>query len=323
MADSTQADTNILSLGLLVLAVITLIPGLVIHSFIIGIDVNDWWKGRSVTSVDHILTSLGISRMNIQGAFTMYVFVDILFQSRLNLEAPMLIIDAVHVFFTHANVWLTSLLSIVFCLKISNLRTRLFLYLRRMILPRTGHFIVALGLLSAFSSLMTLFMVNTEVTDGGAYNATKSNLITVCGYTYALYYFFTGASISLLCSFISSVLLFCSLYHHTVKMKRSSNLSINLEAYYSAMKFVSFTFIYNTIYLFGHFACGFYYLFNCVDFTWPFIFLGFLPVLHSSYLIHRTTKLRQQMSNILWNATDFILQRKDTKNRENIEVIDH
>ncbi|KAM4043902.1 taste receptor type 2 member 64-like [Anomaloglossus baeobatrachus] len=315
MADSTQADTNILSLGLLVLAVSTLVPGLVIHSFIIGINVNDWWKGRSVTSVDQIVTSLGISRINIQGAFTIYVIVDILFQSQLNFEAPMLLIDAVHVFFTHANIWLTSLLSIVFCLKISNLRTRLFLYLRRMILPRTGHFIVALVLFSAFCSLMTLLMVNTEVTDGGTYNATKSNLITVCEYAYAIYCFFTGASISLLCSFISSIVLFCSLYHHTVKMKMSSNLSINLETYYSAMKFVSFSFIYNTAYLFGHFACGFYYLFNCVDFTWPFIVLGFLPVLHSSYLIHRTTKVRRQMSNILRNVTDFILQKKHTKNR--------
>ncbi|KAM4043900.1 taste receptor type 2 member 4-like [Anomaloglossus baeobatrachus] len=320
MADSTEGDTNILSLGLL--ALITLIPGLVIHSFIIGVNVNDWWKGRSVTSVDHIVTSLGISRMTIQGAFTIYLFVDILFQSHLNLEAPMLLIDAVHVFFTYANIWLTSLLCLVFCLKISNIRTRLFMYLRGMILPRTGPIIVASGLLSAFSSVMSLLIDFSAGTKSASYNVTM-DLSLDCSYNYAIYGFSVGASISTLCSFISSSLLFATLFHHTITMKRSSNLSINLETYYSAMKLVSVTFIYNTIYLFGHFACGIYYLLICVHLTWPFIVLGFLPVLHSSYLIYRMAKLRSQMSKILQNVTDLIFQRKVTGTKENIEMIDH
>ncbi|KAG9468379.1 hypothetical protein GDO78_022864 [Eleutherodactylus coqui] len=321
MADSTEGDTNIQNLGFLVLALIALIAGLLIHSFIIGVNVTDWWKGRPVTPVDHIVTCLGVSRMGAQCADTLYYYVDALFLSHLDSPVTLLTIGSIYEFFTYANGWLTSLLSIVLCLKISNFHSRLFLYLRGMIAHRTVYFIGAAVLLSAFNCLIFLTISIAKVTKGGTYNKTIQNSSLNCTYSTSLYTYTIGVFFPLLFYCISSVLLFTSLYHHTTKMKMSSNLSINLETYYSVIKFVSFTFMFNTLYFFGHFVCVIYYYFYCAGLNWLYISLDFLPVLHSSYLIYKTAKLRSQMSKVLQNVMDFIFQRKDTETRENIEVV--
>ncbi|KAG9462019.1 hypothetical protein GDO78_015097 [Eleutherodactylus coqui] len=310
MADSTEGDTDVLHLGFLVLALIALIAGLVIHSFIIGVNVTDWWKGRPVTAVDHIVTSLGISRMCSQSIATLGLFLITLFSSIQHLRAVILTMAGLSNFFMYVNYWLTSLLSILFYLKISNLQTRLFLYLRRMIVDKTVYFIVAAVLLSAVSSGITFMKTFTKNIYGGTYNTMKANFSTNCTSFGLIFSFTIVASIPMFFSCISSVLLFTSLYHHTAKMKMSSNLSIKLETYYSVMKFISFTLIYKTIYYFGFFTCTFFNYFYCARLVWLYIVLEFLPALHSCYLIYRTAKLRSQMSKALQVVTDFLLQRK-------------
>ncbi|KAM4043899.1 taste receptor type 2 member 4-like [Anomaloglossus baeobatrachus] len=320
MADYTEEDILIQDLDILTLSLITLIPGLVIHSFIIGVNVNDWWKGRSVTSVDHIVTSLGISRMVIQCALTIYLFVNSFFESSQQSYVIMLFFTTAYSFFTYTNIWLTSLLSIVFCLKISTLRTRLFLYLRRMILPRTGCYIVASGLLSAITCFIYLWKHLSNVMNDESYNTTMDTELND-KYIAPVFYFTIGSSIPVFFLFISSILLFTSLYHHTVKMKKSSNLSIDLETYYSVMKFVSFTFIYNIIYFFGLFALIFCSYLYGVSLSCVHIIFGFLPVLHSYYLIYRTAKLRSQMSEALQSFIDLLFPRKSTESRDTIELV--
>ncbi|KAG9466203.1 hypothetical protein GDO78_017046 [Eleutherodactylus coqui] len=318
---ASEGDTDVQYLGLLVPALITLTAGLLIHSFIIGVNVTDWWKGRSVTPVDHVVTSLGISRMGAQSVNTLFLFMATLPLSSPDSYASLPIIGSVYDFFTYANFCLTSLLSIVFCLKISSSHTRLFLYLKGMIIHRTVYFIVDVVPLSALNSFILFMLSITDMNSSVTYNRTIANLSIDCICIKYIYNYTAVASFPLLFYCISSVLLFSSLYQHTAKMKMSSNLSINLETYYSVMKFVSFTFIYNTVFFVGHFLGVFYYFFYCIDLTWLRIVLDFLPVLHSSYLIYRTAKLRSQMSKVLQNVVDFFFQRKDTETGENIEVV--
>ncbi|KAM4043898.1 taste receptor type 2 member 2-like [Anomaloglossus baeobatrachus] len=320
MADYTEEDAYDKYLN--VFAIITLIPGLVIHSFIIGVNVNDWWKGRSVTSVDHVITSLAITRMGSQCGYIIFFFIESFLQSSQYLDVILSIFSMSYPFFTYCNIWLTSLLSIVFCLKISTLRTRQFLHLRRMILPRTGHFIVASGLISAVSCLLTLWINVPQNNDDGSHNTTIQNQLYDDGNFASVYYFNIGAFIPMIFYLISSIFLFASLYHHTVKMKMSSNVSINLETYYSAMKFISITFIYNIIYVFGlfaHIVCSVLY---GAGFSWLNRIFVFLPSLHSSYLIYRTAKLRSQMSEALQSFIDLLFPRKSTETRNNIELVD-
>ncbi|KAG9469296.1 hypothetical protein GDO78_020890 [Eleutherodactylus coqui] len=322
MADSD--DTDIQYLGLLVPALTAFIPGLMIHSFIIGVNATDWWKGRSVTAVDHIVTSLGISRMCAQSTKTIQLVVIRLFLSRYNVYEQNMFnfgLGIVYIFIGYVNFWLTSLLSIVLCLKISNFHSRLFLYLRGVIAHRTVYFIVAGVILSAFNVVIPLLVALSDMHRDGIYNAIMPNLSMHCVSSYYIYTYTVGASIPLLFCCISSVVLFTSLYHHTTKMKMSRNLSINLEAYYSLMRFIFLTFMYKTIYFIGHFLCICYYYFSCVYLEWLRIVMEFLPVLHSSYLIYRTAKLRSQMSKVLQYLSDFVFQRKDTETRETIEVV--
>ncbi|KAG8538024.1 hypothetical protein GDO81_023420, partial [Engystomops pustulosus] len=300
MADTTEGDTDVLYLGVLVLALMALIAGLVIHSFIIGVNVSDWWRGRSVTPVDLIVTSLGISRIGAQSVVTVYLFLVTVFFSSLDSALPLFFLDALYDFFVFTNFWLTSLLSIVLCLKISNLHTRLFLYLRKMISHRTGRLIVASVIFSGLYSSITLLMAITNNTgNSGTYNVTTNDTFTNCVNNNSMYIITIGSFIPMISYFTSSVLLFVSLYHHTTRMKMSSNLSINLETYYSAMRLVSFTFLYNILYFVGHFFCVFYYFYYCVGTLWLYFAVGFLPALHSSYLIYKTAKLRNQMSKVL------------------------
>ncbi|KAG9465284.1 hypothetical protein GDO78_018560 [Eleutherodactylus coqui] len=317
MADSTEGDTDVQYLGLLVPTLIVLIVGLVIHSFTIGVNVTDWRKRRLVTPVDHIVTSLGISRMCAQCANILLLFINPLFGRNLDLSIT-LIIGSGYDFFMYANMWLTSLLSFVLCLKISNFHNSLFMYLKRVIVHRTTYFIGASVLLSAVNSLITLLLAIPNISSDVTYNTTMGNLFMDCMYIDSVYHVTIGVFFPPLSYCISSVLLFISLHHHTTKMKRSKNLSINLETYYSVMKFVSVTFIYNTVYFIFYIL---YYYVYCVSPAWLCIILDFLPVLHSSYLIYRTAKLRSQISKVLQTVMDFVFQNKNTETRENIEVV--
>ncbi|KAG9467576.1 hypothetical protein GDO78_014678 [Eleutherodactylus coqui] len=256
MAD--YEDTDILHLGLLVLALIAFIIGLLIYSFFIGVNVTDWWKGRSVTPVDHIVTLLGISRTCSQCTKAIYLI-------------------------------------------ISNFHTRLFLYLRGMIVHRTVYFTIATVLLSSFICVISLTLALSDMHRDGIYNTIMNNQSMHCTSINYIYIFTVGAIIPLLFYTISSVLLFSSLYNHIRKM-----------TYYSLMKFVSLTFIYNTLYFIGHFVCVLYYYFYCLRLIWLLIVLDVLPVLHSSYLIYRTPRLRSQMSKVLQYLSDFVSQRKVT-----------
>ncbi|KAG9462451.1 hypothetical protein GDO78_014100 [Eleutherodactylus coqui] len=252
---------------------------------------------------------------------TLYIFLYTFRLKSLNSLIPLLVIFFANIFFSYANFWLTSLLSVVFCLKISNFHSRLFLYLKGMIAHRTVYFIGASVLLSAFTCLMSFSVVTSDVMKGVTYNTTIHNLSMSCSNMHYVYTYTIGAFFPLLFYCISTIFLFASLYHHTTKMKMSSNLSINLETYYSVMKLLSFTFIYNTLYFSTAFACVLYYYLYCADLLWLFIVLDFLLVLHSSYLTYRTAKLRSQMSKVLQSVTDFLFQRKDAETRENIEVV--
>ncbi|KAG9466683.1 hypothetical protein GDO78_016281 [Eleutherodactylus coqui] len=320
MADSAEGDNDVKYLGLLVPLLIVLIPGLVIHSFIIAVNGTNWWQGRSVTPVEHIVTSLGISRMCTQCANTAYFILLRVFWRNRDSRVTFAI-GIVYSLLISANIWLTSLLSIVFCLKISHFHTRLFLYLRGMMAHRTVYFIGAAVLLSTVNILISLLLPFTKVSSGETYNTTITDLMTYCTNIDSVYSVTIGAVFPLIFYYISSILLFTSLYHHTTKMKMSSNLSINLETYYSVMKFVSITFIYNTVYFICYISGILYYYIYCVSPDWLLIVLGFLPVLHSSYLIYRKAELRSQMSKVLQNVTDFLFQRKDAETRENIEVV--
>ncbi|KAG9462518.1 hypothetical protein GDO78_013956 [Eleutherodactylus coqui] len=321
MAGATEGNTDIQYLDPLVPALIALIAGLVIHSFIIGVNVTDWWKGRSVTPVDHIVTSLAISRMGAQCVNTLYSYVDELFLRHLDSPVTLVIMNVIYDFFAYTNTLLTSLLSIVLCLKISNFHSRLFLYLRGMIVPRTVYFIGAAVLLSAFTCFNFLFVTITKATKDGTYYTTMNNSSLDCTSINYIRNHIIGSFFPFLFYYISSVLLFTSLYHHTTKMKMSSNLSVNLETYYSVMKYVFFTFIYNTVYFIVEVVCVYHYFAYCVYLIWLYTVFDFLPVLHSSYLIYRTAKLRSQMSKALQNIIDFLFQRKDTETRESIEVV--
>ncbi|XP_069582973.1 taste receptor type 2 member 4-like [Ranitomeya imitator] len=311
MADSTEDGTLIQNLGPLTLKIIALILGLVIHTFIIGVNVNDWWEGRSVTSVERVVVFLGISRMCTQFVNVLYYSVLTFCARSLGSYLPLLIMDMFYLFFNCSSFWLTCLLSIVFCLKISTLRTRMFLYLKTMILPRTGHFIAASGLFSASSSIIHLCLVLNAMIKPRTYNTTMNDPNPDCIAAKNIYSFTIGSAMPISFNLIFTILLFVSLYHHTMKMKMSSNLSINLETYYSAMKFVSFIFIYNTVYFISHSVSVFYSYLYCINPPLLYIMLEFLPALHSSYLIYRTAKLRSHMSKVLQNVMNFLFQRKD------------
>ncbi|KAG8548539.1 hypothetical protein GDO81_025063 [Engystomops pustulosus] len=313
MADPTEGGTDVLYLGPLAPPLVALIAGLVIHSFIIGVNVSDWWRGRSVTPVDHIVTSLGITRICTQSSDMLYM---LMVSLSLDAQVPLVIMDVAYNFFTNADICFTTLLSIVYCLKISNLHTRLFLYLRRMISHRTGRLIVASILFCASNSLMTLLLFFLKVTNNGPHNTTTDDVSPDCICSKCIYNIATGTFLPLFFYSISSVLLFVSLYHHTTRMKMSSNVSINLETYYSAMRSVSFTFIYNTVYFIAHFISVLYLYFYCMELSWLYKIISFLPALHSSYLIYRTAKLRNEMFKVLQNFMNYLLQRTNAQNSE-------
>ncbi|KAG9464866.1 hypothetical protein GDO78_019267 [Eleutherodactylus coqui] len=286
-------DPSTLTVGyqtLMLAAGLSFLAGFIINAFIVAVNISEWKKGRMITTADKVITSLGISRMVFQVTCLLNVFGDIYFY-RLSVLffASVLFLELSSIY---SCIWLSTLLSVIFCLKISNLQNPFFLRLKILALNRVLHLIVA----SVVVSISFAFVYGLMAAFKIPHNSTQETYLNV--YTglsvLTLIFWCTGP---FLIYFISSVLLIICLYHHVSRMRSGRNTASHLDTYYKTIKFTGFSLFSSTVYLIIDMTYTYWYdvfgLLGC------YFFWQLFPTLHSIYLIYVTTKLRIQVSNIV------------------------
>nr|DBA25514.1 TPA: hypothetical protein GDO54_009894 [Pyxicephalus adspersus] len=291
---------------------IIILAGLMIQSFIVAVNVMQWMKGRSITSADKIITSIGISRMFFHTAF---LLIDV---PICQLPKFSQICSTVILFITHSSssssMYLSVLLSFFFYFKISTFHN-VFLCLKAIILRRVVYLIIASVLLSlVYSSMFICINSFTLVT-----NPTQHNISDYGQENILSYYNILWNTPPLFLVFIASALLIILLGFHIRKMNKHGNVRNNTDTYQRTMRFTVASWLSWSLYILVYLAKA---CFHLLEDKTEFIFIiNIFPSLLSICLIYAATKLRNQFFRFFHCGTLFLPKRKTSKPKSK-ELVD-
>ncbi|XP_068089342.1 taste receptor type 2 member 38-like [Hyperolius riggenbachi] len=262
----------------------------------------DGLKGRAITPTDRILIGLGITRIILQSGSFFYAVLSTFFQDCLDLVPVRYTIDVVVVFSEQLSFWLSTLLSVIFCMKISNFYMG-FSHLKRFMLQKVNHSIFVSVLLSGcYASLQfwkNHFIISTFNATAGETDAYKVNIIFLLIYVF-------GNAVPFLIFSLASTFLAVSLCHHIRSVKANNNTAVHLGAYYMALKFIAVSFAYYMIHATAAQATIYYYYFHDLGSALIYTVLDSIPILQSVYLIFAMAKLRKSLAKFLQLAIKYL-----------------
>ncbi|XP_018428382.1 PREDICTED: taste receptor type 2 member 3-like [Nanorana parkeri] len=214
--------------------------GLMTQLFIVAVNILEKLKGRKVSITDKIITCLGALR-----AVYLLVCLSIIFCQNVFERDPITlhILQFLHMNLGSANIWLSTFLVVVFCLKMSSFHCDSFLHMKIVIFRRCIHVIYVSALISVGYTSIDFWIRCIKM----PYNSTtrfehimpeKGNLKQLKIAHICLVMLWNFVFILLHC--FSSIALITSLCLHVKKMKK---VAICLVAHYRALKFTVFSLV--------------------------------------------------------------------------------
>ncbi|KAM9319636.1 taste receptor type 2 member 4-like [Gastrophryne carolinensis] len=271
-----------------------LLGGLIIQLFIVSVNVTDRLKGRPMSDTDQIITSLGVLRF-ILHSLSFWAVLQGAFQIPLHAVWNR-IVRCIGFMSFFSDIWLSVLLSIIFCLKISNVRNAIFLYLKTIMTQRVGYVIVACVFSAAFLSFLEL-RVSPSVYKNGT-DTEISFQIDKCLNTVLQFF---GHILPLLIYVPSSALLVTSLCHHMYTMRHGGRATGSMATYVKTVVFISASCLLFAAHVVSNIAAWNDLL--KVDSFGMHCFVNVFPVVHTLYVIYVTTKLRDRLCEIFHCGT--------------------
>ncbi|XP_006888525.1 PREDICTED: taste receptor type 2 member 14-like [Elephantulus edwardii] len=271
--------------------------GILGNGFIVLVNCIDWVKMRKISLLDQILTALVISRI----CLILSIMLSCLSQQyesfeRLN-RKYLLFIGTCWGVANHFSVWLATILSLFYFLKVANFSNLVFLYLKQKI--EKVVLVMFLGILVFLPFNVT--MTNRYIYD---YEFTRENNVTWSDTrtSLRLTVFIFEYIIPFSASMTFFILLIFSLWKHLKNMKVSAARSrdFSAKAHITAMKTViSFLFLFAV-----YFLCflPILFCFNISDdcmFFFHVLEIAY-PSVHSFVLIMGNSKLRKVFLLIWW-----------------------
>nr|DBA25502.1 TPA: hypothetical protein GDO54_009882 [Pyxicephalus adspersus] len=302
MADSTE-EASIRShlLFLTSLCGTETLVGLLIQSFIVAVNVIDWLKQRSVGAADKIITFIGISRIFFHTAVLLYS-ISKLYNNRI----PEIVITLSHFIRNISNlasIWLSTLLSVFFYVKISTFHNVFFLRLKSIILKRVTYLIIGSVLLSLGYTFFGYMILNVNYFRNG----TQNDYSYSRGRKMKMYVYIFCVSFPFLVLLIASFLLIILLGFHIRRMNNGGNVTSSTNTYHRIMKFTVLSFLSCALNDLVNLFQMFMQLLNII---WFLAAINIFPILHSVLLIFVAMKLRNQFFRIVRCRTDRLFNRK-------------
>ncbi|KAM5165004.1 taste receptor type 2 member 4-like [Mantella aurantiaca] len=307
------------SLSLISAALISFLVGITTQSFIVTVHLVDYLKGQLLSPIDQILLSLGIVRMCFE-VFSLFDMFFILFLLNV-VPVPVMISLYLIVHSSNlSNILLTTVFSVIFCLKIANFHNAFFLRLKTTLSNQVVRLIVATVPLS-ICYLSLYLWIDSHLNPP---NDLLSQSINKTEQVIHVYIFMAmGNSFPFFIYSSSTILLIASLFLHMKQMKSNTKVTASLDTYYNAIKFMSFCLLFFALLVATNVVILHYY--NCLDITVLFIIWNVFPTLHSMYLIYRTNKLRECFLRILHRGANRQVQGRSSEpeSRNRLETISH
>nr|DBA25522.1 TPA: hypothetical protein GDO54_009901 [Pyxicephalus adspersus] len=264
------------------------IAGLTAQSFIIAINVSDRLKGGLMSAVDQIIFSLGLSRFFFH-FFSLWSFFQIVFtDAEAEIFDRIILIDLIYMIgdiSVISSIWLSSLLSVILCLKISNFHNLLFLHLKAIISKRTIPLIILIVLCSCtltflYSSIQFIEYPNNSTSAKIIKESANSEILNSLLILWLV--------LALFIYFLSTFFLIIPLCLHINKMKSDTNMTFCMDTYTKTIIFIILSFLMCAAYIIFTLKVENVNLHNVKT----ILIWNIFPFLHSAYLIYAITKLR-------------------------------
>ncbi|KAM5165003.1 taste receptor type 2 member 50-like [Mantella aurantiaca] len=310
-------DGNVYSYYLsFVAAGVVFTTGLMSQLFIVAVNILKRLEGKPLSTTDGIITCLG-------GLRAMYLLVCLSFMIRVHLfkmdPVTRYILYFLHMNLSSANIWLSTFLTVVFCLKISSFPCDSFLHLKMFISRRYLHVIFVFALISISYHSIDFWIRHIKIPENSTIllehlkleggNQKQLKIVHVC-----LILSWNFALIVLHC--FSSFALIISLCLHVKKMKKVANC---LAAHYRALKLTVFSLVGCTVHI--NIVLFKQRLFNSLGFTWTIIIINIFPTLHTIYLICTLSKSRQYFLSIPKGGFMNLFNRREEQHTTMVETI--
>nr|DBA25523.1 TPA: hypothetical protein GDO54_009902 [Pyxicephalus adspersus] len=258
---------------------------MIVQSFIIALNLIDHLKGKLMTATDKIITSLGISRLAFH-LICLFIIVQLFVSGTEPVMYSYITLSFIAWLLSGSSIWLSALLSVFLCLKISNFNNVFFLRLRGLISQNLTRIIVLSILCSGgYSSLY--FMV---VYDGQPNNSTEAQPNGLRRPEVKQFLLLLWNIICFLVYFLSSLLIIISLCLHMSRIKTEKNATCKMGTYIKTLTFIVVTFL--TCAAFSILSQFDDYLFTTFGILVFHIIWNLFPILHSIYLLCANAKLR-------------------------------
>ncbi|XP_003791692.1 taste receptor type 2 member 3 [Otolemur garnettii] len=291
----------------LLLCVAEFILGLLGNGFIGLVNGSSWFKSKRISLSDFIITNLALlSIVLLWVLFTDSVL--IVFSSKLrDLNIVMKVIDIFWTFTNHLNIWLSTCLGVLYCLKIATFSHSTFLWLKWRVSKVVVWMLLASFLISCVAaiSLFNEFKMYSiirrlegtgNVTEHVRNKRNEYFLMHVLGTLWNLP--------PLIVSLAAYLLLLLSLGKHTRQMQQSdtSSRDASTEAHRRAIKIIlSFFFFFLFYFLAILILSSNHFLPNSkMTIMISEIIMMFYPVGHSFILILGNNKLKETFVEMLW-----------------------
>ncbi|XP_056419440.1 taste receptor type 2 member 9-like [Hyla sarda] len=284
---------------------IAFIVGLITNVYIIAVYVMDWRKGRTMSTSDQVIISIMISRMILQCVIQMNQF----WETFCTICFAILIIRIIYFSTMYSSFWLSTLLGVVFYLKIANIHSVFISWLRKILSKRILYFIMA-SLLVSIGQTSAIYLV--AFTGAKTYyvyqNSTNYSYKHLPVETMSIV-FFVNIFGPFLVFFLSSLFLITSLYLHIRHMRCNRNVTSSLDPYYRIIKYIAGSLISSIVcVIINVLAEKYYYIFGFVSYSFPWTVSG---TFHSMLLIYVTPKLKNPLSRILKSLSNCWMKREE------------
>ncbi|CAM4550085.1 taste receptor type 2 member 2-like [Caretta caretta] len=235
-------------IGLIILG-IEFITGIIENGLMIIVNCTEWIRCRKLTCCDIILTSLGISTFFLQRT----IFINnIFFALSPVLNGQCDIWRNFYFLWMYLNtlsLWFATWLSVFYCVKIANFSQPLFLWLKQRISGLMPQLFMGSLLVSLVTCLPSANVIDRKYIDNSTNNL-SGNTRVECRHNSSsglVILYMLGYSFPFFIFVVSAVLLITSLWRHTSRMEKNTNLSSDTitETHVSVIRgLIAFIFFY-------------------------------------------------------------------------------
>ena len=216
--------------------------GLIVNLFIAVISYQTWVKSHRISSSDKILFSLGISRC-LMLALSLLAVIYPFVSPRVGRPVSLFAVLLCWVFLDSSSLWFVTLLSVLYCVEITNLQHSVFLLLKQNLSSKTLRLLLACVLISTLTTLLYAVLRQTlqfpeSVTgrNGTEFSVSERILSSVIS-------LFSSSFLQFIINVTSASLLINKLRRHIQTMQRNASGFWNpqTEAHVGTMKLMVYS----------------------------------------------------------------------------------